>query len=173
MHYLEVHAKARHGDVFLVQGRGLVSWLIRVLTGESITHVAVILRPGNNSLMSGDGLWVAEMREFKGYQLVPARKWVSKALKQGRLWYGVAPEIVRGNGTTVERVAVSSQHQPYSYRTLFRVWLSQLIGRKVPGALVCSTFVQKVWEACGVQFEKTADPGDIWAKCSVAHKVTQ
>ena len=142
----------RTGDVLLVKATGLVSRLIRSLTGESYNHVAMVIE--NN-----DRVLVVEMREFKGWQIMPASQWVA-GLKKKEISWGKAPNIIRGT-QCIKDEALSHRERKYSYWTLFTVWISQFTKRSAPGNFVCSTFVQKVWEECGYKmFNKLADPGD-------------
>lgn len=156
--YQELRAIAGDGDVLLVEGRGWVSAFIRALTGQSISHVAILL-------WFGQHLFVAEMKEFHGYRLRPASLWIADALSAGTVYYGAAPRPVSVAVGAVPRVALSYRNNRYSYASLFSVWLAQILRRKVPGGLVCSTFVQRVWETCGYHFDQTADPGDYLRMC--------
>jgi hypothetical protein len=149
--------KALSGDVLLVEGRGLVSRLIRALTGQNISHVAMLL-------WIGETLWVAEMKEFTGYRLRPASLWVADAMQSSVIYYGFAPAEVKAE--QVKDSAFKFRNEKYSYLSLLKVWLAQLLRKKTNAGLVCSTFVQRCWEACGVEFKQTADPGDYMRLCT-------
>lgn len=142
----------RTGDVLLVKATGLISRIIRSLTGESYNHVAMIIE-------KDEGVFVVEMKEFKGWQMMPASQWMDKYKKKEVSW-GKAPAGVR-DSVCAEDNALSHRGRKYSYWTLVTVWLTQFTKRSAPGNLVCSTFVQTVWQECGyVMFNKLADPGD-------------
>jgi len=160
MQYAEMRQVAHTGDVLLVEGQGWVSRLIRMLTGQNISHVAVLVWFGNT-------LWVAEMKEFFGYRLRPASLWVEDTLPGAVVYYGEAPVIVQTAGDDMDSFSVitSYRNRRYSYRSLFLVWWAQVRRKKIESGLVCSTFVQKVWESCGKKFNQTADPGDYMRLC--------
>lgn len=153
--YPELRRNVRTGDILAVKG----SLLVRVFTGETYSHVALILR------LRG-GVWVAEYRERKGYQLLRLSEWVRQNRK-AQYWWGSAPVEVFKNPDKVVDAAIQFRGHSYSYWTLIMVWLSQLFRRKMPGKFVCSTFVQRVWETTDWKLKppKLADPGDIAAAC--------
>ena len=159
MNYADIRHLVRDGDVLLVKRRGFVSGAIRALTGESYNHVAM--------LVWLDGLWVAEYREFVGFQLLPASQWLEQA--DGTVWWGTAP--VRGHkrlkGTVL---AYRDDSPPYGYWTLAKVWWSQIRNKPGEGGDVCSTWIQRMWEAVGFEgFRRLADPGDV---AEVCHSLT-
>ncbi len=168
--YDQIRSKIQTGDIFGVEGRGIVGTLIRVLTGQQLSHVAMLINKGV------DGIWVAEFVEGKGYQMLPASVWLSQRVgKKHFLYWGSAPVIVRRHRGLVKRFI--GQFRPenhntgYSYLTLLRVWWSQLTRKKRSGAYVCSTFAQRAWESAGYdKFEQLADPGDFMRHCkSITH----
>jgi len=169
MQYLIMRNQAKSGDVLLVEGQGFVSRIIRAVTGQNISHVAMLLWFGNN-------LFVCEMKEFAGYRLRPASLWVKDVLANGdRLYYGVMPKRWAANphneliGKKITDAALTYRNEPYSYRALFSVWWAQITRKKTNAGLVCSTFVQRCWEAGGVEFKQTADPGDYMHLCESTH----
>lgn len=166
MHYREMRDKACNGDVLLLEGHGWVGTLIRVLTGQSFSHVALLLWIDN-------GLWVAEMKELHGYRLMPASHWLENTMHGAHVYWGAAPDMVRTRHIVVKEEAFKYRNQRYSYISLFTVWLSQILRRKVASKLVCSTFVQRVWSACGFQFEQTPDPGDYLHLCSSVTRLAE
>ncbi len=153
--YQQMRQVAQDGDLIMVESRSTVGVLIRLLTAQQFSHVAMLV-------WIGDGLFVAEMREFSGYQLTPASQWVADTCaKDASIYYGQAPRNVRGCAHVRAVVERYRRERPrYSYLTLISVWLSQLFRRRMPGLLVCSTFVQRVWEKCGHTFAQLTDPGD-------------
>ncbi|ACL71527.1 hypothetical protein Tgr7_0429 [Thioalkalivibrio sulfidiphilus HL-EbGr7] len=162
--FLREHA--RSGDVLLVRGRGLGSLLIRVLTGESVSHVAALI------WLDG-ALWVAEIRESRGYVLTPASLWIPDRLEGGaNLWWGQMPWCI-GDETAIEHAALHYRHRRYGYLSLLRVWLHQFlrIRRRTIG-LVCSTFVARLWEEAGYEWRTTPTPGAFMAACRSLRRVT-
>jgi len=159
MKYVEQRTSILTGDLLLVEGKGLASVLIRVFTGQQVSHVGMFVWIEN-------GLFVAEMRG-KGFSLEPASQRVIEELRKAHLYHGVADDRVhRDRKVVVDMIMRARAEKPdYSYFTLVKVWLSQIFKRKMPGALVCSTFVQHIWSMCGVPFAQTADPGDFMHAC--------
>jgi hypothetical protein len=155
MNYEQLKKTALTGDLILVEGKGAVGRLIRVVTGQQMSHVAVLM------WLDG-GLWVAEMREFHGFSLQPASQRLPEMARDGLLYHACAPQAVHDQPEIViDAILRTRDERPrYSYWTLLTVWLSQLLERKIPGAMVCSTFAQRLWERCHIAFDKSADPGD-------------
>lgn len=172
--YSYIRQRIDTGDVLLVKSRKIVSVLIRMFTAESFNHVAMLIT--NQS-----GVWVVEMREGKGFQLMPASQWF-EINKKSVIHWGKCPlkstavnshVSLRGNHRCLESRAMQARGEKYSYWTLFAVWWSQLTGRKVKNGLVCSTFIQKVWEQCGYRMgEKAADPADFVEHLIDVNRVT-
>lgn len=162
MRYSDIRGIAKTGDVLLVEGRGFVSQLIRAVTGQSMSHVAVLV-------WFGETLWVAEMKEFFGYRLRPASLWIEDALVGGNVYFGEAPQAVRLATDHQNKIVLdalfSYRNTRYSYAALVTVWWAQIRRKKLAAGLVCSTFVQRVWEATGYEFRQTADPGDYVRLC--------
>jgi hypothetical protein len=146
--------EAHNGDVLLVEGRGLIGTGIRMLTGQQFSHVAMLL------WLDDATLWVVEMKEGLGYRITPASQWVPEKCDGARLYFGRAPLKVTAAPDLVRTTALQYRGHRYSYWTLATTWVSQILRRPLPNGLVCSTFVQRVWAACGVRFLQTADPGD-------------
>ncbi len=157
--YAALRDEMRSGDLFLVEGRGVISTLIRVLTGQQLSHVALLV-------WIDGGLWVAEMREFVGFQLRPASLWLEDISGAGHtVYYGRAPRRVR-ESPLVKETALGFRSQGYGYLSLLQVWWAQLRRTRLrPRGVVCSTFVQRCWEAAGIAFSQTADPGDFLRLC--------
>jgi hypothetical protein len=161
MTYSEMRQLAQTGDVLLVEGKGFFSKMVRVVTGESISHVALLF------WLDG-GLFVAEMIEGKGYQIMPASQWFPRAA--GPVLFGAAPVSVQSRGDTILAIIASyrdtKKKQRYGYLSLLKVWWAQITGQQIKvHQRVCSTFVQDVWEQCGFHFAQLADPGDYLALC--------
>lgn len=163
MDYLEIRHKATTGDVLGVMGSGFFSKVIKFLTKEDFSHVAMLI-------WHGTGLWVYEFVEGRGYQCMPASQWME--IRAGQtIFYGKAPLIVRAKPADVIKSAgsfrVGRGKTHYGYLSLIKVWLSQIFKRKIhTHFMVCSTFIQHVWRDCGFDHSKTADPGDIMSICS-------
>ena len=150
--YADVREDLKNGDILMVKATGLISRIIRSVTGESINHVAMVIS-------NPSGVFVYEMKEGIGYRMSPMSQWLPDQKKKVVLW-GKAPEVIR-ELTCIEVEALTHRAARYSYWTLITVWIGQFTRRKHPGRLVCSTFVQTVWLDCGYKmFDKLADPGD-------------
>ena len=163
--YSDIRPDLRTGDVCLASGRGLFQRIVRIFTGETANHVGLIV--------VDDGVWVAEMREGLGFQWVPLSQWLSERHGQ-RCWIGYAPPPVRGNEDVVKFAHYARDKRPaYGWRTLLRVWWSQITGRPVPGSgWVCSTFVADAWRFAGFRdFDSLPDPGDFFSLCVLVHAV--
>lgn len=163
MNYAEIREQAIDGDVMLVEGRGFVSRFIRAFTGQNISHVAILIWINN-------GLYVVEMKERIGFRMMPASQWVKQA---GHiLYYGKAPDGVRTYPQIARQAALKLRGEKYGYLSLFGVWLSQFSGKNRKGRqLVCSTAIQRVWNACGYRFDQTPDPGDFVRLCQFVSKL--
>lgn len=151
---------ALSGDVLMVEGRGVISALIRAFTGQQISHVALLI-------WITDTLWVAEMKEGIGYRLLPASLWVEDVQASGAtVYYGSAPEAVLKRPFDLVEAVLNYRQRRYSYRSLIPIWWAQITRSKQTVGLVCSTFVQRIWESAGMVFEQTADPGDYMRLCT-------
>ena len=151
--YAHVRAKARTGDVLGIEGKSLISRLIRGFTGGTLSHVGTLVWLGN-------GLFVAEFREFKGFQILPASLWVKDAQENGdNVYFMKAPAAV--HEANLEKHIFDYRAEPYGYLSLVKIWLAQLFNVKISvRRKVCSTFVQTMWERAGAVFKRTADPSD-------------
>lgn len=158
MDYEKIRTVASTGDVVGVQGNGLYGRLIKLLTKEKYTHVAMFV-------WHGTGLWLYEFVEGRGFQCMPASQWFE--LRKGqKIFFGKGPIPVRSQPERVIEVAgsfrTSNLKQRYGIVSLAKIVLSQWTGKKLPTFFKnCSTFVQYVWENCGYELFRTADPGDI------------
>jgi len=153
MTYEEIRPTIRSGDIVLVKSRGFWAKMIRFFTGESYSHVAMFLT-------STAGVFIVEMREKKGWQMMPASQWM-KENEQFFLFYGICPEDANRGNACHEYYALHQRAKKYSYITLIKIWLSQMFNVKLSGNLVCSTFVQGSWEHCGyTELERLCDVGD-------------
>lgn len=151
------------GDLLLLEGRGLFSVLIRVLTGQQISHVAMLV-------WIEHGLWVAEMRNA-GYTLTPASQRIPEMHDSGQVYWGPAPRKVRLQYENVTTKVLSFRGSRYSWWSLLTVWASQVTKRRLPGRLVCSTLVERAWRAGGFEFTRTPDPGDFMHLCQRVHPI--
>ncbi len=168
MKYSDVRGKARTGDVLLVQSTGVIGRLIRALTGESFSHVAMLL-------WIEDSLFVSEFVEFRGYQLLPASLWVGDRLQQGdKVSYGIAPETVRLNSESIQSKALVFRKGRYGYLSLIKIWLSQLFRVKIKTRrFVCSSYVGRMWSYAGFDTARTPDPGDFLEYCQSTSPITE
>ena len=162
MNYSDARKRIKTGDVILVAGKSWISKIIKFLTGESYSHIAMFV-------WMGDNLWISEMREFRGYQWLPASQWIAINSAGADLVWGHAPQAVLNNSDKVRDYALD-ERMPlarYGYSQLIKVFLSRFFAcwdndpetRGMPA--VCSTYIQSQWSACGVKFKyRYADPGD-------------
>ncbi|PLY02754.1 MAG: hypothetical protein C0622_05240 [Desulfuromonas sp.] len=169
MTYEQIRNQAQTGGVLAVRGTGTVSKVIRVVTGESHSHVAMLV-------WLDDGLYVFEFVEFVGFQILPASEWLRR--RQGQdIIYCSPPRHVAANPDRVKAAAISYRNASvaarwYGYISLFLILYSQITGRKVHVIQkVCSTFVQECWAAAGHRLKRTADPGDIVEACPATYKI--
>ena len=152
--YEDLRLIAKNGDLFLFEGRSFISRFIRAVTGQQISHVAMLI-------WIGDGLWVAEMLEGRNYQLTPASQRIKELCGAGNVYYGSRPLECKGKGQIIYDTAMLYRGSKYGYLSLFKVWWSQFTRRKgTVEKLVCSTFVEKCWEAAGYEMPHLPDPGD-------------
>lgn len=173
MNYRDIRNTAVSGDALILEGRGIAGGLaIRILTGQRASHVALLV-------WIDEGLYVAEMVGTRGgYVLSPASERVPEMVAQGRLYYGQAPAVVRERSEQMAEKILSYRPQrdgdttPYSWWSLVTVWISQVLRRRLPSMLVCSTLVDRVWGACGYRFVQTPDPGDVDAACQYTARVS-
>jgi hypothetical protein len=158
MNYSDFRDQAQTGDVLLAESSRFGGVLIRVLTGQQASHVALLL-------WINGGLWVAEMLS-SGYTLSPASERVPELAEHGQVYWGRAPQSMRWKVDRVREAALSFRGRRYSWWTLVTVWVAQVTRRRMPRALVCSTLIEKVWTEVGICFEKTPDPGDFFKLCA-------
>lgn len=152
-----LNSQARSGDLLLLEGRGLWHSTVRVLTGQSVSHVAMLVRVYNR-------LEVVEVAPG-GFSRRALGDWLDLYQAKGRVYYGKAPYPVRGHPALPE-TAMAYEGHGYSWVTLAKVWVSQIAKFRPAAGLVCSTFVQECWEACGFRAARTlADPGDFLRHC--------
>lgn len=162
MLYSGIREIAKTGDLLLVNGDTFVSKLIRYFTEESFSHVAMLFWLDKN-------LFVAEMIEGVGFRISPASQWVN--LVGGEIYYGESPSEVNCDELIIDKKILSYRadlkKQEYGYLSLILIYISQYTGLKVNSAKkVCSTFVQDIWESCGVKFDRMSDPGDFEDFCT-------
>lgn len=169
----ELEQRARTGDVLLVKKEGIISSAIRVLTGESYGHVACLIR----GVHTGGAVRIAEFVEGVGFQEMSLWRWLLDRQGQ-KVFYGVAPAVVHLAEADVWGTAAAYRDacfftRSYGYLSLVKVWLSQLINRRIPvRQKVCSTFVQDLWRAGNYDLiPTTADPGDIAEHCRSLHRL--
>lgn len=170
----ELKDRAKSGDPLLVKSEKPVGVLVRVLTGESTSHVAVLVWV---TVEGGRALLVYEFVEGIGHQVVPVEKWLADRAGQ-KITFGVAPAVVHARPHRVQAAAesytdASRFKRSYGYLSLVKVWLSQLIRCRIPvRQKVCSTYVQEVWRSAGYdQIPRTADPGDIAEHCQSLYPI--
>lgn len=165
---IELRRRAKTGDLLLVKSEGVVGKLVRCATGESYSHVALLVWVLTDT---GRELTVFEFVEGTGHQSMTLTQWLAERDEQ-KLTFGIAPAVVHANSTKVQTAAevynsAGRLKRSYGYLSLFKVWLSQLLRCRISvRQKVCSTYAQEVWAAgCYDQIPVTADPGDFGAHC--------
>lgn len=170
MTYAELRIRAVTGDVLAVKGTGIAGSIIRAFTGESYSHVALLVQ-------ETAGLFAYEFVEGTGYQILPASEWVRRRKKQN-LRFCRAPQAVVADPDAVAAAARLYRNSSvisrwYGWLSLAKVLVSQITGLKIPvRQKVCSTFVQECWAATGYTLPTTADPGEIVNACDPVHTIT-
>lgn len=164
MTYDQLRKIAATGDVLAVKGSGIAGRIIRAFTGESYSHVAMLV-------WDTAGLYAYEFVEGVGFQSMPASEWVRRRQKQN-LRYCRAPKLVRQNQAAVATAARKYRNSSvmsrwYGWFSLVKVWLSQKIGTEIPVIQkVCSTYIQECWLDTGFVFDITANPGTVVDACN-------
>lgn len=143
-----------------MESRSFIGRLIRVFTAQQASHVGMFV------WLDG-GLFVADITSGSNFQIAPASMRLEHFEKNSYLHLGRAPVPVQGCEETVVGVLEYRRTAPrYSFWSLLSVWAAQLLRRRTPHQLVCSTLVEALWSLCGLEFEQTPDPGDYFRLCS-------
>ena len=164
MNYAQLRNYAFTGDILFQAGDSLGAKFLRVFTASQFSHVALLV-------WVNGGLWVAEIVPKTGYTLSPASQRIPEMLAAGNLWYAKAPAargdlsrpayreaIMKYRDNSPNKALDPALDPSYSMTSALLTWVAQLTNRNIPVKLICSTFVQEVWEADGVEFERPADP---------------
>lgn len=106
MDYKKHRNKIRSGHVIAWSGRGALSRLIRIATGETYSHVGIVWRCGGRVMLieaiQGKGVQIQPLSELRPfYHLAPAIKWT--------------PEI--------EQFVLSQIGKNYNYLDALRGWV--------------------------------------------------
>lgn len=142
---------------------------VRILTAESFSHAAVILK-------ENDQIYVVQTHEEDNdttKQLFT--EWIKK---YDHVYLGFPERVVAENRTKIRDRIYEVLNQPtekkkYGYWTLPLVWLNQIFPNKKfqHKKNVCSTLVQYLWNATGWVIGKLADPGDLALSCLALHRI--
>jgi hypothetical protein len=162
--FADIEGQIRTGDYLLVDGAGMVSDLIELVTGGHLSHVGVFFRE--------DGvLKIAEMWQPDGYQDMPAA--VRLPQIEGKMYFGGAPDAVRarpeGVLSVINKYRTTPDLRRYGFETLALVAACDDAGAKIaPNSVqaVCSVFAQQTAEACGIEFETLMSPSDFAGWCA-------
>lgn len=157
MTYEEIRKIAKTGDVLLLQGTSFISKIIRVFTAQQFSHAALLW-------WWNDGLYIAEMYEGIGFQIMPASQKIAEM--QGQVYFGRAPKQVEDKADTVEAFINAyrddKSRQGYGYFSLLKVWWSQVTGKDLQSReKVCSTFVEAAWASAGFRCDDLESPGGL------------
>jgi len=167
MLYSELRDKAETGDVLMIEGKGLISIIIRMFTAEKISHVGVLCWLDDRKTC----LFVVEMRELKSppWRNTRASDWIKDVIEDGgNVYFGKAPESVT-DLKAVYQYLFDRRKLKYDYIGLLKIWWSQLRRKGFRKAIeertseVCSTFAAGAWAAGGwIKPDKDFDPGDFF-----------
>jgi hypothetical protein len=169
MNYNELIDEASTGDIFLVKDDNFLARLVRFFTGESISHVAIILK-------SSEALLVCEYLASGGYKISPILTWINYNYPLCEsIFFGKFPQSNYNpeSALKMKNLAYTFSGEKYSFLTFIKIWVAQVFRLKVDTEFVCSSFIQKIWEeGGGVKFDITPDPGDFFSKCEYVKKIT-
>jgi len=171
MVYSQLRPNIKTADVIIFEGRGFGQRIIRALTGESASHIELVVEVA-------DGLWAYGYRGKGGFNAEPLSQVIDRALAEGqRVYHGEAPAWVASRAPEIIAAAIQYRDHDsppkYSFWSLPKVWIAQFTGKVVKTGLVCCTFVMRMWEVSGYTFAKTPDPGDFLTLCKRVTPITQ
>jgi len=167
MNYLQLKKLAESGDILFHAGDSWGAKILRMGTAGQFSHVALLVR------MNG-GLFVAEVVPCTGFTITPASQRIPAMMKGGNVWYGPSPYDMDDRLMRSVIMNFRGTSHDYSYWAGFKTWFAQITGRDYQTKLVCSTFVQKVWERSGMtKLEKPADPEDLFGLVSSADRLEE
>lgn len=164
--YADIRETACNGDVISVSGTSIISLLIRAFTFGKLSHTAMLV-------WKDGGLWIYEIKEGVGIRWSPASLYFKDLLDDGKnFYYSPAPEEVRSQPELVHDTLMSTRKVSYGYLAVFTVLRSQIRNKPITtDALVCSLLAQRVFEACGITFERLASPQMIPDYCQGMRRV--
>lgn len=165
MLYSELRDQAETGDVLMVEGRGLISLIIRMFTAEKLSHVGVLCWLDDQKTC----LVVVEMKEFLGWRINRASDWIEDVFDDGNnVYFGKAPKTV-SDYEAIHQYLFKRRKLKYDYFGLIKIWWSQLRRKGFRKAIdertaeVCSTFAAGAWGAGNwLKPDKDFDPGDFF-----------
>ena len=170
MNIQKIKSIAKTGDLLTT----VSSIWVRILTAESYSHSAIVLKEGNQ-------IYVVETHESYGKtRKILFDDWI-KDYKHAYL--GIPEHIVTVNRHLVEKRIYEYLKQPkrtlrYGFWTLPIVWWNQMFHKvKFQHKLnVCSTLVQYFWNSTGWKNgsegnRKLADPGDLARGCEILYRI--
>jgi hypothetical protein len=160
MDYKEFRQIAETGGILGTSGKKVVGMFIRIFTGASLQHVAIVF-------WMDEGLFVAEFQEGVGFQMMPASQWFKNQPKKV-IFYGKPPEVVKNKEELVKRLIFEVRDSEsrfktnYNYWELPIVWFANIFNLNVKGLSgVCSSFVNRIYSKCGYP-KKMQVPGDLF-----------
>ena len=158
MNFKEIEDQIQDGDYGLVDGKGLASDIIELVTGGHISHVFKWVR------LNGV-LTISEFWEPGGYQDNPAA--IRLPQIEGNIYWGKAPDGIRGNSEAAYSIITEFRNNPnldrYGLETLPLVAAADDLGAVIsPDSVqcVCSVYAQRWDEACGAKFASLMSPAD-------------
>ena len=158
MKFSDIQGQIQDGDYGLVDGTGLASDIIELVTGGHISHIFKWVRI--NGVLT-----ISEFWEPGGYQDNPASVRLSQI--QGKIYWGVAPDGIRGNTAAAMSIITEFRNNPsldrYGLETLPMVAAADDLGAVISPdhvQCVCSVYAQRWDEACGAKFRTLMSPSD-------------
>ncbi len=159
------------GDVFVVQGKGIVSEVIEAVTDSEFSHAAIFYRDGAVNMVAEenerDGAGGNALNA--GFQTLPLNIWITQ--QSGPIYWGQSEDVVRNHPTKtlelIEFYKTHEQSQHYGFLSLIPIAISHLTNIDIPilsWSEVCSTLVAEILSADGeTDVKSAATPGDIAA----------
>ena len=126
-----------NGDVLMLKR----SRLVRLFLLDTVSHCALVLEKRYGKV-------VCEYT-FNGYKETPLTTWLENNARY-QTWVGKAPKSIKNRSLAILIAARGLGHRNYSKWTGLMVWLRHVLGlQEHEYGMVCSTYVQKVWEEAG------------------------
>ena len=157
------------GDIFAVQGTGLLSHLIEEATESKFSHAAIFYRDGTVNMVAEENERDGAEGDVlnAGFQTVPLNQWLTQ--QTGPVYWGQSKDVVRQNPQkTLDMIEYYKEHGTaghYGFLSLIPILISHLTGvdlRIPPWSEVCSSLDAEILQKDGDTAVKSAStPQDI------------